>query len=401
LVKKNIYDASASALGYIYQVRYALLLALQKLRNVDDPDNCFISIEILDDIAFEENGTPTELLQAKYHGNAGNLTDRSSDLWKTIRIWSEMMTEPLQTFESATFSLITNENSAPDTIASLLSENKDRRDVGKAVIAMQKIATETENKTNAAGYSAFNSLELWQQKKLLNSTYIICNSPTIMDVDSKIKKELILSVSDNHVDAFSSRLEGIWFKRAIEVMSSTSENAIGLGEIRGVIDDLRTQFLPSNLPSDYDDLEPEYIDIDNDNRIFVEQLRLLGVNDRVIKNAIINYYRAFEQRSRWSRDGLVMPGELKSYMKTLQDEWDNRSSLLEMKCDLSDENQKLDMGKDLYAICQTDGAKPIRPEFKSEYVARGTYHDLSDNRKIGWHPDYDTLLQSSNDKGVA
>ncbi len=42
---KNVFDATPSALGYIYQVRYALLLALKKISEADDPDDCFISIE--------------------------------------------------------------------------------------------------------------------------------------------------------------------------------------------------------------------------------------------------------------------------------------------------------------------------------------------------------------------
>lgn len=116
---------------------------------------------------------------------------------------------------------------------------------------------------------------------------------------------------------------------------------------------------------------------------------------------MINYYRAFEQRSRWSRESLVKPGELKKYEDLLKDEWEQRSSLMEMEYDLSQEQEKIVSGKQLYQVCQIDGAKPIRPEFKSAYVARGTYHDLSDNKKIGWHPDYKDILQSANDEGVA
>lgn len=397
----SIYDASASALGYIYQVRYALLLALQKVSEVNDPDDCLISIEKLDDIAFEQGGNPSELLQAKYHGSPGNLTDRSSDLWKTIRIWSEMIADTSKPFEAATFTLITTESAATASIAACLSVNEGERSISSALETMQEISAETGNKTNAAAYKAFASLESWQQRKLLNSIYVIGNSPTILEVESKIKRVLRMSASDQHVDAFSTRLEGVWFKRAIEVMSTDSEKGIGLGELRSVLDDLRSQFLPSNLPSDFDEAQPEYIDIENDDRVFVEQLRLLGASDKVIKLAIMNYYRAFEQRSRWSREGLVMPGELKSYMNSLEEEWENHSSLLEMQHDLSKDNEKIASGLKLYTVCQTDGAKPIRAEFKSAYVARGTYHDLSDKKKIGWHPDYNNLLQPVNDEGAA
>ena len=265
----SIFCASASALGYIYQVRYALLLALQKIGQVNDPDDCFISIEKLDDIAFEESGDPIELLQAKYHGSPGNLTDRSSDLWKTIRIWSEMFMDTSKPFEAATFTLLTTENAAPQSIACYLGVAEEGRDVETALGVMQEIACETGNRTNKKAYEKFSSLELWQQNKLLNSVYIVSNSPTILEVEEKIRRILRMSASDRHLDVFGTRLEGVWFKRAIEVMSSEQENAIGLSELISTLDDLRNQFLPGNLPSDYDDIEPEDIDIENDDRVFV------------------------------------------------------------------------------------------------------------------------------------
>ena len=163
---------------------------------------------------------------------------------------------------------------------------------------------------------------------LLSSVYVISNSPDILEVEKKIKRQIRLSTSAHHVDAFTIRLEGLWFKRVIEVMSSSDQSAISIGELVNIIDDLRSQFLPGNLPSDFDEIDLEEIDIENDERTFVEQLRLIGATDRVIRYAIINYYRAFEQRSRWSRENLVKPGELHKYLNRLKDEWENDVSTL-------------------------------------------------------------------------
>jgi len=79
------FDASPSALGYLYQCRYALLLALQK----DDNPNLCLSIEKLDDIAFHESpsnpSVARECLQFKHKINrAGGLGDSSPDIWKTL-----------------------------------------------------------------------------------------------------------------------------------------------------------------------------------------------------------------------------------------------------------------------------------------------------------------------------
>src|SRR5437762_12352307 len=84
---QNPFDASSSFLGYLYQARLALLLALRKTKR--DP-GLQVSIERFDDVSFEDSGTPLERIQTKHHiGTKGSLSDRSPDLWRTLRVWSE------------------------------------------------------------------------------------------------------------------------------------------------------------------------------------------------------------------------------------------------------------------------------------------------------------------------
>ena len=75
----NPFSAADSALGYLYQVRVALLWALRRLK-IDD--NFVISLETLDDVTFEtKGGKPEELLQDQHHRNReATLTDASEDL---------------------------------------------------------------------------------------------------------------------------------------------------------------------------------------------------------------------------------------------------------------------------------------------------------------------------------
>jgi hypothetical protein len=74
----NRFSAAGSALGYIVQVEYALLLALQKM---DDDVSFRVSLETADDIAFEYEGSPVELWQTKHHiHRQGSLGNASPDL---------------------------------------------------------------------------------------------------------------------------------------------------------------------------------------------------------------------------------------------------------------------------------------------------------------------------------
>lgn len=57
------FNAGPAAAGYLYQCRYALLAALQ----LGDVSGVEISIEQLDDVAFERDGEPLALIQTKHH----------------------------------------------------------------------------------------------------------------------------------------------------------------------------------------------------------------------------------------------------------------------------------------------------------------------------------------------
>ncbi|MGL3210676.1 hypothetical protein [Bradyrhizobium sp. BR 1433] len=85
--RRNHFTAAASAVGYLYQARLALLLCIPHLNNGAEVE---VSIERLDDISFEKDGTPFELLQTKHHiDRVASLGNASPDLWKTLRTWAE------------------------------------------------------------------------------------------------------------------------------------------------------------------------------------------------------------------------------------------------------------------------------------------------------------------------
>src|SRR5690349_11478300 len=83
------FSAQESGLGYLYQARYALWVLL------DGPEELELALETLDDIVLGEEGTPRDLLQTKHNSKPARLTDSSSQLWKTLRIWSSHVTDGL------------------------------------------------------------------------------------------------------------------------------------------------------------------------------------------------------------------------------------------------------------------------------------------------------------------
>src|SRR5260370_16068932 len=131
----NPFAAVDPALGYLYQVRLALLWALIRLR---DNTDFLVSLEILDDVAFEHPGQPEELLQAKHHRKrAANLTDASPDLWKSLRVWLGAI-ENHSITPTSTLYLLTTANAAGGSIAAKLRQTD--RDVDAALASLESTA---------------------------------------------------------------------------------------------------------------------------------------------------------------------------------------------------------------------------------------------------------------------
>jgi hypothetical protein len=75
------------ALGYRYQTTWALL---ELLRRAPGRPDASISLEMHDDVAWDADGSPEELLSLKHHVNTTrNLADGSDDLWRTLRVWMD------------------------------------------------------------------------------------------------------------------------------------------------------------------------------------------------------------------------------------------------------------------------------------------------------------------------
>ena len=134
--------ASASAIGYDYQnLSYSLFLALQQHDFIDRT----IFIERFDDIELCEGEDVIDSLQIKHVKT--NLTNRSSDLWKTIRVWSENYRNKLVQLPNSILTIVTIAKAPSNSIASLLqNENRDSDRAYELLVAETQKPTDSLNK---------------------------------------------------------------------------------------------------------------------------------------------------------------------------------------------------------------------------------------------------------------
>ncbi len=114
--KLSEFSANESALGYIYQIRYGLFLLLSD----EGTEDKVLALESLDDISIEDVNQ-TNLNQTKYHLNRqANLTDRSPDFWKTMRVWCELIQDKKVDPSMTMFTLITSSYCSENSIMAII-----------------------------------------------------------------------------------------------------------------------------------------------------------------------------------------------------------------------------------------------------------------------------------------
>lgn len=381
------FSAADSALGYLYQARVALLWSLRRLKASRD---FLVYLETLDDVTFEtKGGTPAELLQTKHHrSRLASLTDASPDLWKTLRVW---FSASASVESSTAFYLLTTSAAPAGSIAARLRP-REGRDVEGALAAMASVAGSSVSATNAEAYRAFNRASLAERKKLVDRVFVLDSAPQMADLDAELKADLFWAVSRPHLDAFLERLESWWLRRVLKQLASPGlADRILADEIEAEFSDLQEQFGPEALPIDDDLLA---FDLDEETRLahagstFVRQLQIINAGKVRIAAAVRDYYRAFEQRSRWIRNDLLLVGDLSRYERRLVEEWE-----------LVFEGVKDELGATAAEDAKQRAARevlkwaesvsmPIRPKVTAPWVTRGSLHMLADGLRLGWHPEF-------------
>lgn len=389
------FNAAPSAAGYLYQARLALALCL-KYVNADA--GVEVGVERLDDVSFETDGTALELLQAKHHiDRVASLTDKSADLWKTLRVWSEAAAKDPTLVARTRLALVTT-GSSPDGSAAAKLRPAGTYSVGKvrdpkaAAAQLEAVAEAGDNKELKAAYRAFLALGSTMRVSLLSSIEILDDQPLVTDLGEVIENDLRMFAPRGQAAIARERLEGWWWPRVCKTLMASPAEAISVLEVEAKLDDIRDGLKRDALVADQEHVDPTADEIaDYERRPFVRQLKVVGVGGTRIEFAKRDYYRAFTQRSKWVREHLVFDGEIAKYELSLIEEWQPRFQQMRDKIGDGEttDTARRQAGQELYSWVEADARFPFR-KVSQRFLTVGSYHILANDLRVGWHPDYET-----------
>jgi hypothetical protein len=385
------FGATASMVGYLYQVRIALLWSIRRSRVGDFT----VNIETLDDVSFEAAGEPAAVLQAKHSLNAAaTLTDLGPELWKTLRVWMVGLASGEVPPQAARFLIATAE--APEgTASAALGIDGPGRDVVEAAKRLKYAATTSTNGELKSAFEAYLALEEQEREQLLSRIYVVPAQPDAAAILEQLQAELY-HVSLHHQELSVQMLEGWWFKRVLDELVHPGRGILR-AEIDAQISEIQESLKADSLPID-EELDALMVALDQlpefAMRPFYKQVELVGGSQMRIKNAIVSYLQAFRQRSAWTRHDLLFDADLEKYDKRLHAEWELQHAQVcdELGPDASEEA----MARAGRAILKwaEDAHVPIRSGVNVPWVCRGSLHMLAEDRRLGWHPDFEARLRA-------
>lgn len=381
------HSAASSVLGYLHQTRWGLLELLRS--RTTDPGRS-LTLEMHDDIAWEENGAPTELKQLKLHvSSLRNLTDASDDMWRTLRVWMDNG-RPKDPY-GPILTLVTNSTAGTDSAASYLRDTD--RDVKTALARLEETARNSTSKDTRVARQQFLNLTPSERMTFVGRIYVADRSADIDEVIHEVTERLRPGAPIEQFDIYLDQVWSWWAATSLAMLKG-DRGPVPVEEMLTAIERIRDQFTRDNLPVlvDVHEVDVDAVLLQHGGRPYVHQLKILSVLPRQLHKAILDYQQAYLQDTRWLSVHLVDYDEIEKFSRRLVDEWERAFDHMctELPDDASDDDKRK-AGRSLLHLL-SNSSLSIRTRFQDPFHARGKRHELADLRKIGWHPEFEAHL---------
>jgi hypothetical protein len=356
-------------LGHLYQ----LDVALYDLLYNNEPETV-VRIEYYGDFNIGTDGKFVST-EVKEHFKKGNLTDNSEDLWKTIDCWIAAY----RNNGANQFRLITTHSLPENKIAYLLSpQGYDPVEAVKRLDSVSK----GDNKR----YECYKSLSEIEKRDLFSKARIYGDNPSPPDMIKEIKP-LLGQYPPDLLDEILSVVDSWWSRMVIRTLSDES-SYIKRSELNSVI----SRFLQGKIEKTLPVLKEQPFDEAVKDRIFWKQLELIGVSQTRMSSCAVNLLTTESSISKWMSDFLITDKEMDEYKDRIKKSWGVKyHRTLDHLGDHPDEGAKRAAGKGLLDEMEKD-PRYIR-SLQDDMIYNGFCHIMSDEMKIGWHPEFDSLLE--------
>jgi hypothetical protein len=381
-------NAPGQLLGYSLQFPRALYHLLKC-----SPDES-VCVEVIGDVATmtAEGGLITEEDKSSIIGNP--ITDKSTDLWKTLSNWIKASDNGDLNMLNTKFILYCNQ-SGREGIAGKFSSALNRVEAIEAIeYAIDKLM---DLKPEHAIWDYYDFVINKNKEKLINLIerfeVQLGNGTGYDDIHKEIMKK---HVPISQIDFFTDNLCGWLFKNIIEKIVVKEHAIISWKEFNNQFlvqfdRARRRELIDFTLHKPYG---KEIIKTQINTRpLYLMQLEEIGLSEDEIIEAVVDYMKADTNREKWIENEIIDLHVAEEFEEKLKSFWKNQSKLIFLT---NKEKTEKEQGQLLLLNCKLRQVS-IRDMDPPDSTIAGTYHALADEPVLGWHPNWEAFFLKGED----
>ncbi|GGC59709.1 ABC-three component system protein [Marinobacter halophilus] len=376
--------AAGQLLGYQLQLQRALVHLLQSGRGSS------VSVEVTGDVAVMlSNGGKLEE-EDKSSLISNPVTNKSTDLWKTFYNWINALNDGSINFKKTKFILYAN-HEGNKGIVDALSDAKGPEEINKCIEELESLFESLETTHPIHSYLSHVLGHKDAFRAIVGSFEFIVGSKTGSEEIHQVLSDIIL-VPKHHVDYIHDELLG-WITNYVMNKIAANKPAIISGKeykkkFVVLFERVRARELidfTKEYAADHKDVQEQFKEYPT----YLKQLQIIDVEDHEQVSAVSDFLRRKVNADKWIESELIDEASAQEFEENLKSYWHSTIK----KLSITEKSLKPEeRGQLLYHDCKvrqaTIGNQPVLSHF-----VRGTYHNLTNEKEIGWHESWNDLLK--------
>lgn len=350
------------------------------------PPDAIVSLEAYEDVGVETADGTITAEQAKSYRTSNPLTDRSVAFWKTIRNWTDAAAAGVLPPAKTRFVIY-----APTADMGPIAKSfHDADTLVKAKSALTAAIQELKPKgawNVGTGVREHAEIVFAADPDLAASIIAACSIDTCNDsLDGTLRASLLDKfVGPESFDLVIRQAHG-WVKQQIDKCVAAG-NSVFVNKRdfhNSLLNFVRTHDRINILRSVAGVPSADQINEHLAVRDYVRQLRLINLDDVDVLEAVNDFLTASIDRTVWSERGLITESSTENLSRDLLSTWRNKKRRVTAANPSITESSQ---GQLVYSDCMEHDAKLDGLETPRTFI-RGSWHALSDDKTIGWHPKF-------------
>lgn len=379
--------APGQYLGYSLQATRFLV------RLLEAKDGDHICLEVFEDVGVERKDGSRVAEQSKSNLKTNPLTDRSVGFWKTLRNWVEAATTNTLDPANTHFSLFVADP-AVGQIAKSFHDASSVADARKAFDEARHVLGWDPARPDCVAESLLPHLRVIFAADADLVARVLCRfhlmQSTAADPLDEIRPLMLAKLVSEDACGDVIKWAHGWVKERIDRLIGKNQPA------RFAQQEFHVALLNYVRKHDRDDIlrsiagkpSDEEVQSELAFRIYVRQAQLITLDETSVLAAVNDFLMASNDRTMWAEDGHISKAGVEAFSGELARTWKNKKD--KVAVGYSDKTD-IDRGKLLYYDCMDHTAKLEGLETPAHFT-RGSFHALSEDQLIGWHPNYPAEL---------